>query len=251
MNKRFRLTIDTKIFEDLGQIQDDLPDRSGGHNSFDLPAGLALLGQKDNKIDTIINLKMSGGCWDAPDISFTAMDKGLRKMIKLDRVVAGMALVRHGDHISAREAKMSNDIKRHAISFKNCFEDIIQTIWISTGNNYFRAYRIHKGKEGRFTIAETKSRTIFKNTTGRAGLYWEKWKRERDLIKARLERKEKAEEEAKKRRAAEARKKKEEAEHLKKVSQDIKEAKRDEIPLGEGFTLIRDGNGNYMFWKVK
>ena len=266
-----KFKIDATIFDSLREVANDLPERApnGGHDN---PAGLVLLGRKDGAVDTIVPLKMSGGCWDAPEISFKDMDIGLRKLIKNDNVCIGMALVRnpnwHSSYCSIREevdSRISNDIRRHVHEFKNCFEDIEQTVWISLYKNYFRTYRAVLDEYKRIILRETSSKTIYDNTDKSEVFEIRRKKKADAVIRAKEERENKRKqreiwERRQKLIDIERRKQKEIEEHNQKlreikdsikINKDIKEKKKKKIDLGNGMVFILNGEGEYMLWQNK
>lgn len=166
MTERLDFTIEPEIFKSLLNIQSKIPPEStgtfkkGAASGYSNPAALALLGAKDGKLDTVIKLNMSGGCWDAPNINHDDMDKGLRKMIDTERIVTGMCLIRHPtfqgewpDKFGVMPAHMKGQIH----SMRHAFSDITQTVWIVLHKGYFRLYRPTRGADGRIGVAEMRS----------------------------------------------------------------------------------------------
>jgi len=251
---KLKYKIDTRIFDELVGIRDDLPEYATGAkdgNNHKTPAGLALLGRKNETIDMVVNLRMAGGCWDAPEITYENMDKGLKKVLKKDRVVTGMALIRHPDWepYGQDKSKISNDLRRHIVSFKNCFEDIEQTVWITTADDTFKTYRVIKDKEGRLFVRETKTKGIFEEHKTNQGLY-------EDAVRIEQHRKEEKKklkmiEKQKQEKIEETRKKKEVQENKKRIGIDksLKEKKDSIIPIGNGMCFMKDNKGNYILWQ--
>jgi hypothetical protein len=256
-SKQLEYKINTKVFDELAEFRKTLPKKApkgGNYHSFENPAGLALLGCKGDMVDTVIPLKMSGGCWDAPEITFKNMDIGLRKVLKEDRHVVGMALVRNLNWQSYRnnEAKISGDIKRQIHGFKNSFPDITKTIWVTLHNDYFRTYRVSKDQHGRIVVRETKAKGIYHDEHGQ--FFAGKVKKE-EAIQA--ERKRKKEEEKRRFQAyEEARRRREENERRRMaarkntINKELSDKKKDQIDLGNGYAMIKNNKGEYILWQV-
>ncbi len=250
------LKLDVKIFDELQKIKNRLPEMDPGQE-WDYPAGLALLGSKDNLIDEVIHLKLTSGCYDVPGISYGSMDKGLRKMLKLDRIVSGIALIKNQGYDSESGTRFSGDMKAKIREMKNSFEDITKTIWISFGANFFRTYRVHKDKEGRlfiddvvygkefFHIGEAENKTYIRIEGEKLKKVEEKAAeaRARKAARKRIE-KAKIEEEK-------ARREKEKA--LKKLKEtklkEIKSKKKEIIDLGDGYHFRLTRDGKYILWR--
>jgi hypothetical protein len=265
--------INPSVMDDLITISKKLPleatrgyTKDGQGDNFDHPAGLALLGMKESLVDTVIPLRMSGGCWDAPNINFEDMDIGLRKMISADRICAGMALVRHpkwNTHASESEkGKIPHQLKYQLHSLRNSFTDITKTAWIVLQNDYFRIYRPTKSETGKvgcievglgslFSEDTTASKIIDKKRdldgTRKARLEAAKIKRAADL-KARLEANKKENERLEAVRQAKIEKDKKKQEEL---NARIKDGKESIIDMGGGFCLMKDKKGEYILWKNK
>jgi len=166
--RKLDFEIKTSIFDDLLAYQQKLPSKATGATdnspSYENPAGMVLLGQLDGELDTIVPLKMSGGCWDAPNISYTDMDKGFRALIDTGRICAGMALVRHpawNKSEDSMQGVMPSHLRQQLHGMRNGFADITKTAWIVLHNNYFRVYRPSKGSDGKITCAEVDVRKLF------------------------------------------------------------------------------------------
>jgi len=248
---KFVFKLDNKIFKELSKMRNKLPDRATGSihsEKYHDPAGLALLGQKDNKIDKAVYLKMDGGCWDAPEITFKSMDIGLQTMLKDDHTVVGMALLRHDNHYSSIRAKISKDMQRAIHSFKNSFEDITKTLWLSIGRNYFRIYRVKNGKEGRIRIVETKATDLY--TGEKPKLLKEKITKDNNAKERRLER-------TKLRKAEEIRKIrfKKELENkaqtkMDKINQSLSDKNDSIVNIANGYCFLKQPSGEYILWKT-
>jgi hypothetical protein len=267
MSEKLAFTIEPDIFKELLVMQEKLPsDATGEHKkdaepSYDNPAGLALLGLKDGKLDTVVKLAMSGGCWDAPNINHDDMDKGFRKMIAAERIVAGMCLMRHNKwegNWGHQDGEMPSHFKYQIHSMRNAFSDITQTVWIILHKGYFKLYRPSKDDRGRVTISEMKSNYIIEDSKKDSFI---KAKIEKDVAvkKARALRKKQNEERRKRlatdekkrlldretRRIAEAAKLKKKTEELDK---DFKDGIKDTIDAGNGMSYIKTKEGKYILW---
>jgi hypothetical protein len=274
---KLNFEIKPEIFDELLIIQDELPSRAiretvvGGAPAYDHPAGMALLGMKDDIVDTVVGLKMSGGCWDAPNINFEDMDKGLQKLIKEDRICAGMALVRHPAWQSNKtdfDAKIPNQLKSQLHNMRNSFADITKTAWIVVHNDYFRVYRPTKGQDGRVGCAEVSIKSLFSDEAKENKLISSKLQRD-ETRKERIvrEKREAAEARAaekvrlaaqieaeKKQRAAEEeaeRKRQEKIQAKVKITNSkFKEAKEDIIDAGGGYVFMKNKKGEYILWQT-
>jgi hypothetical protein len=260
MNKKLDFTIDPAIFDKLLKIQEKLPDEATGgrlDDRYDNPAGLALLGQKDDKIDTVVNLTMSGGCWDAPNINHKDFDKGFRKILESNRIVSGMALIRHPDWYDSdiagfhrEDAKIPSHFRAQIHAMKNTFSDITKTAWIVLHNDYFRIYRPSKDEQGRVTINEIKGEYLFGEEDFKHGLVKDKFETEKNRKEAAQKKRRLKEEAEKKIKEAE----KAHAAKLKKkqdqVNQDLAEGKKSIISAGNGLSYIKQKDGKYILWQT-
>jgi hypothetical protein len=258
--KRLDFQIDPKILDELITIQNKLPGYAtranveGGAEAYDHPAGLALLGLKDDIIDTVVPLKMSGGCWDAPNINHEDMYKGLMKLIDTGRMCSGMALIRHpkwdthGDE--GQVGTMPTHLKSQLHGLRKSFEDITRTAWIVLHNDYFRVYRPTRGTDGRIGAREIKINSLFPKEAFKEALI--KAKMDRD--NARLARKKAAAEAKKKREKEYLDRIKAEEEKVKKKSEGIdtalKEGKQSIIDIGGGMVFMRQKDGKYILWQT-
>ena len=247
--------IHTKVFDELAEHRETLPDRSGrSENSYDYPAGLALLACKDNMVDMVVPLRRSGGCYDAPNVSFRNMDVGMRKVLKEDRQVVGMALVRHKKWyptFSNSEGKISNDLVRNIHDFKNSFADITKTIWIVLHNDTFKTYSVSKDESKRLVINETKARGLYHDEKGK--FFAGKIKREKQLRKAEADKKKKEARRQKERKEARERAKDAALRKLNAksvINKAIDEKKQETIDVGGGFVMLKQTNGEYMLWQT-
>jgi hypothetical protein len=271
------------VFKTLLEIQDKLPrvatgaGKAGAQPSYDHPAGMALLGLKDGRLDTVVDLAMSGGCWDAPNINHKDFDKGFRKMIESDRIVSGMALIRHprwsinnsddnSDH--KYDAKIPSHLKSQIHGLRTAFADITTTVWIVLHNSYFRLYRPCRDAEGRVSIREITGQKLFEDTDKESKLIKKKFasdaKAKVAKAKAKEEQKKFREEQKKFREEQEKRWKLEEERELKReearkkkeqdravqVGLDLKEGKKSIINAGNGLSYVKGKDGKYILWQT-
>lgn len=245
------------VFEDLRQFRDKLPTRAsgaskqGGMANYDDPAGLALLGMKDNVIDLVVPLKMSGGCWDSPNINYSDMDLGIQELIKQDRVGIGMAFVRNkrwSDYSSygPNEAKVSGHLKRQIHGLRNAFQDISKTLWITLQNEYFRVYRPGLDLDKRLTLREIKAKQFFTEQDLKDEFIANKIERDRKAYELKKQRKEELlKKKVKKEFTVSQVPKDTQALHGAIISQ-INEGKEMKISMGSDYELRKDANGNYI-----
>lgn len=245
MNK---LKIDAKIFDELHKIKRELPSMSPG-GEYSNPAGMALLGAKDNLIDEVIYIKGTSGCDDVPGVSYGNVDKGLRKMLKLGKVVSGMALIRNTGLDEDCSTYFSSQMKQNVREMKNSFPDITKTLWIAFGNNVFKTYGVKKDKVGRLFVNEIKTKTIIhvgdaENKVYKSIRYDEIQKEKRIAAgkKAAKIAKEKREKEIKEGEKAA----KEEKENRFK---EMKDKKKEIIDLGNGYHFRLTRDGKYILWR--
>lgn len=261
--KVFDFKIDTEIFNEFEKIKETLPEhapRTNGIESYCSPSGLALLGAKNNLVDKVVNLKMAGGCWDAPAVTFDGMSKALTKMVKEDRIVVGMALIRSTGWDIYNKIKMPLDMSNNIRKFKRSFEDITKTVWMVIGKDYYRIYRVKKDvKSNRLRISEVKTTATFKHSKeDEENLFIRRGKKDKELQEARKARakaleeaiKRKKEEEIKRKKQLETQKKKEKEEKG-RVDKELKEGKKDiiRIPNSRGLCYLKDKSGMYILWK--
>ena len=160
--------VEQSIFDDLLAFREKLPRIASGANradseddqsNYDHPAGLCLLGEEKGLVDTIMPLKMSGGCWDAPNINYDDMDKGFRALLKTGRRCVGMAFIRNprwgaGWDAPQYEAKLSQTLRYQIHGMRHSFADISKTVWIVVHKDNFRFYKPSVDKEKRVSIKE-------------------------------------------------------------------------------------------------
>ena len=245
------------IFDDLIAFRDKLPAdatgarKEGGMQNYDHPAGLALLGEDSGFVDTVIPLKMSGGCWDAPNINYKDMDIGFRALIKTGRRCVGMAFIRNprwGQHydLPAFEAKISLNLRSEIHKMRNSFEDIAKTLWIVFHKDNFRFYKPKYDKDKRMTISEvTYKNKIAEEEEVHPVIKAKALKAKAERVRRAAIKKEKIEKE---KRYEEERKKKQEKEQERAIGleKDFKEKKKSIIPIGNGLSYVLDGNGQYI-----
>jgi predicted RNA-binding protein YlqC (UPF0109 family) len=122
-------------------------------------AGLCLLGEKDNYIDHFEPIITSNGCWDAPEVSYKQFDTVFQRMIKKDRAVVGMALIRpkgYGELIT-------NELKQNIHNMRNTFSDITKTIWLVVSDKGIHSYRPYKDASGRIVIKPYHAKKLYDN----------------------------------------------------------------------------------------
>ena len=284
--RKLEFQIKASIFDELVKIQNKLPAQAQnvpeGGSRYDLPAGLALLGMKDNSVDTVIPLRMTGGCWDAPNIGGKDMYDGIEKLMELGRICSGMALVRHprwatGHNVN--EGSMPDVLRGQLHGLRKNFEDITKTAWVVLHNSHFRLYRPTKGKDGRIGCKEITIEKLFSEEDKKIAILMNKIERDKELRKAkaleliarrkqvamqRAEVKKRAEEEKKLREAAQkdaeekaelARKIKEdrakrERKRIDLINQKLKEGKDEIIDACKGMVYMRQKNGEYILWQT-
>jgi len=268
MKKKLKdIEINPEILSEMLCIQDKLPQRATGANkkgglgmNYDYPAGLVLLGIKDKLVDTVVPLKMSGGCWDAPNINFDDMDFGLRQLIKVERRCIGMALLRHPRWSLASgndDAKIPDQLKRQLHTLRNSFEDITATVWMVLHNNYFRVYRPTQSGDGRVGAREISIKSLISKDNMKDIHVKSKIKKDMRIKNDRLKAKKEAlrqKEEREKRWAAEERREQaRERAHQKKIeaaNDKLNEAKEDYVDIGGGYTFMKSKTGEYILWQT-
>jgi hypothetical protein len=250
--------VDQKIFNNLLEFRDNLPReatggrKDGAMETYEHPAGLALLGENEGLVDTVIPLKMSGGCWDAPNINYKDMDTGFRALLKTGRRCVGMAFIRNprwGSHYDQPqyEAKISQNLKLEIHKIRSSFEDITRTLWIVLHKNNFRFYKPHFGEGRRICVAEiTSGNKIESNGEALHPIIVEKIEKvKKEKARKAALRKEKAEAE-KKWKAANKKKLEQEAELRISIEKDFKERTKSIIPIGNGLSYVLNGKGEYI-----
>lgn len=264
--------IDPAIFKELKTIQRKLPEeatgvyKEGAVEAYDSPAGLALLGVKDGMMDRVVNLAMSGGCWDAPNVNHKDFDKGFRKMIEEDRIVQGMALIRHphwdendgedddGNIDHSHDAKIPTHLKYEIRHLSKTFADITNTAWIILHNDYFRIYRPTKDEEGRIKVLEIPGVRLFDDEAKEDKIIKEKFHFDGHKKAIRAEAKKERERIARERQAYEERRLKAAQERNKKKLDDtnskLKEGKDSVIDAGHGMSFVKNKEGKYILWQT-
>ena len=293
-SKKFDLQLRASIFNDLVDIQSKLPARATNGRAdgdpemdkkaqaYENPAALALLGTKDGEVDTVIPLKMAGGCWDAPHINYDSMDAGFQALIAKDRLCCGMALVRNPrwnvSHDSM-EAKMPDHLRVQLHGMRNSFSDITKTTWIVLHNDYFRVYKPTRSKDGKISAKELPIDKLFSKEDRSDEFVKAKIDRDKGLRKAKAleivaKRKALAD-----RRKEEIRVRKEEADRQERIRKEelskqeaakqaaeqkaarikkkvdimnakLKEGKDAIIDAGNGYVWMRQPDGSYVYWQT-
>jgi len=276
--------IDSKLIDELYKVRIKLKTNLSYAQKV---AGLCLLGEKDGIIDCFVPMISKIGCWDSPQISHAGFEKAFLKMIKKDRAVMGMALIRPDKY----DASLPNDFRSNIREWKNAFKDILSTIWIVVSEKEVIPYSVQKDSMGRiqfrtrrdklFTptgdskmlrIAEIRhkmtrldvndtremrghleklAKTIEKGTSGVQIM--KNIEEENKIIdvrrKERLEKIKKQREE-KKIKEQEARKLfSAQQAKLKKRKEQEKEGMKDTIDIGGGYFLIKGKDGKELLWK--
>jgi hypothetical protein len=259
MSEKLDFKINPSIFKDLLKIEESLPDRAtgshkaGGGEAYDRPAGLALLGEKDSEVDTIVELKMSGGCWDAPNINYTDMYKGFKALLELDRKCVGMALVRHKTYQSNSkdQGKINPHMRSQIFQMRNSFEDITKTIWIILQQSYFKIYKPTKGAEGRIGIKELVAKSLFETEVrAEEPILKSKFDHDQLIIDERMKKKKALQEIREKKRIAKEKVIEEKKRRIEEIDRKMKIEKADTIELGGGMIMMKDKEGKYILWQV-
>jgi len=232
MSEKLDYKINVNLFAELFSYKDKLPIRAPGRNGHGEPAGLALLGKKDNLVDRSVFLKMSGGCWDSPTISYNNMDIGFRKLIKEEREVIGMALIRHPghDHLNSEfKQNLPGDLKHNIHRLKNTFKDITKTIWIVVADDTYRIFRVKKDLMDRIVTYEVSTREMCNKSKQFIKKTKVKPKKEKKVKKIKDPR----------------------MTEIKKINKAFKEEKESLIPIGNGYSFMKSGNGKYILWRTQ
>ena len=150
LNKKLEYKIDGRIADGLYEIKDQL---KVGKSSFSHRhvAGLCLLGEKDGIVDEFVPMLSDKGCWDSPEINHAQFYKAFTKMIKKDRRVIGMAIIKPENLGEA----IVPDIKRNIWEWRKTFQDISQTIWIVVSDDNIIPYRPYKNERGVINIRKS------------------------------------------------------------------------------------------------
>ena len=261
--KKLDFKVSQNIFDDLLEFRNKLPERATGQNktggmqSYDHPAGLALLGEDSGLVDTVIPLKMSGGCWDAPNINYDDMDKGFRALLNTGRRCVGMAFIRNprwgsGWDAPQYEAKLSQNLRYEIHKLRNSFEDISKTIWIVLHNENFRFFKPCITDQKRMNINEIKVESNLRIEKEKTIDFIEKKLKKDNAVKAaKLKAKKEAEEALKKREEETRQKALTERQKKEQFEVDFKERKKETIDLGNGFCYILNHEGKYILWQTK
>jgi len=144
---KINFKIDSKMADELYNVRKRL---KFGPRFDSKVAGLCLLGEKDNLVDSFVPILMKTGCWDSPAVSYTEFDKAFVKMIKKDRTIIGMALIRPEGY----DASLPNDFASNIRNMKNAFKDIKNTIWLVVCDVEIKTYGIICDKLDRISFTE-------------------------------------------------------------------------------------------------
>lgn len=276
--------IDSKLIDSLYKIRMKLKNNVNYGSRI---AGLCLLGEKDGMIDDYVPILSNMGCWDAPQVSYAKFEKAFLKMVKKDRAVMGMALIRPGTY----DASLPNDFRSNIRNWKHAFKDIFNTIWIVVSAQEVIPYGVSKDSANRIQFRECRekifidpehskmlkiaeirrkmrnlhpkdtfgmrkhleklAKTIEKGTSGVQIL--KNIEIEKEVIESkRRERLEKLKKQREARKAREERAKKlfqEQEEKRKKKENQVKAGMKDTTDLGGGYFLIKQKNGKEILWK--
>lgn len=261
--KRLDFKVSQNIFDDLLEFRNKLPERATGQNkaggmqSYDHPAGLALLGEDAGLVDTVIPLKMSGGCWDAPNINYDDMDKGFRALLNTGRRCVGMAFIRNprwgsGWDAPQYEAKLSQNVRYEIHKLKNSFEDISKTIWIVLHNENFRFFKPCITDQKRMNINEIKVESNLKIEKEKTIEFIEKkLKKDKAAKEAKARLKKQQALIAKQQAEAIAKERKKKLDFTEALEKDFKEKIKETIDLGNGFCYILNHEGKYILWQTR
>ena len=151
VNKKLEYKIDASLADDLYLVKNDLKEASAGYWSHKHIAGLCLLGEKDGLVDKFVPMLSSKGCWDAPEINHAQFYKAFEKMIRKDRRVIGMAIIKPDD----LDERIVRDIKRNIWGWRKTFEDISQTIWLVVSDDNIIPYRPYIDSTKRLVIRKS------------------------------------------------------------------------------------------------
>lgn len=113
-------------------------------------AGLCLLGEKDNLVDSFVPMLMKKGCYDSPQVSHAEFEKAFLKMVNKDRAVMGMALIRPKTY----DASLPRDFAENIKNMKHAFKDIKNTVWLVISAEEIKTYGIIKDSKDRINFTE-------------------------------------------------------------------------------------------------
>ena len=154
INKKLEYKIDASLADNLYLIKNDLKEARQSWYRSKHVAGLCLLGEKDGLVDEFVPMLSDKGCWDSPEISHAQFYKAFEKMIKKDRRVIGMAIIKP----DALGELIVNDIKSNIWSWRKTFEDISQTIWIVVSDDNIIPYRPYLDATKRLVIRKSSAK---------------------------------------------------------------------------------------------
>jgi len=151
VNKKLEYKIDASLADDLYLVKNDLKEARQSWYRHKHVAGLCLLGEKDGLVDEFVPMLSNKGCWDAPEISHAQFYKAFEKMIKKDRRVIGMAIIKP----DTMGELIVNDIKRNIWGWRKTFEDISQTLWLVVSDDNIIPYRPYLDSTKRLVIRKS------------------------------------------------------------------------------------------------
>ena len=155
--KKLKYKIDSTICDELHAMVNKLK-YSRAYGDI---ANLCLLGEKDGLVDKYVYIGSRGGCGGSPSISYTNMDIAFRKMIKEDRIVVGMALIRPTRARGYGGSVMGGDLMENIQRMKSVFADITKTIWLVLSETDIKSYRVSLDPRKRAIISEQKEKSLF------------------------------------------------------------------------------------------
>ena len=157
-NKKLEYLIDAGMCDELYKVKNTLQKSSAGYLTNSHVAGLCLLGEKNGLVDTFVPMITDKGCWDSPEITHQQFYQAFIKLIKKDRRVIGMAIIKPNDLGEG----LVGDVKRNIYSMRKTFEDISQTLWIVVSDDSIMPYRPYIDKNKKLKIRKSTAK-IWKN----------------------------------------------------------------------------------------
>lgn len=260
---KLKYKIDSKILDEMFKLRKNLPQYGRGQNCPHT-AGLALLGLNPdtNIIDSFDLMHSNGGCSDCPAILGTSLNDSFVKLIKEDKIIIGMCVIRRtrDDSHKAYE-KMTGALRENIMDFRKTFKNIEQTIWIVLTGNYFTTYGVHLDSRKRVVLKIIDSKdmivktsksipTIIKNKNTRDAeqveLRRKRTKEKKEKIAAEQQRIFLLQKNQEIQKRAQVRK---QSVKVNRLSRKIKDAKEEKITLEGGYCLLKNEKGNYILWK--
>lgn len=153
-SKGIKFKIDAKMLDELYLVRLQMKKSSVYRSKV---MAICLLGEKDGIVDTFIPMITNKGCWDSPEISYDMFDLHFRKLIEMDRVCVGMAMIRP-DHY---DETISNDLRNQIHGWRKAFADISKTIWLSVSQHNIIPYKVVK-ESSRIYVRELTGGNLYK-----------------------------------------------------------------------------------------